>query len=304
VPRPAADLGLTRIGARRAPVARGPAQRRSQAIAEPVSPIVKWAGGKTKLLSELLTRVPARRGRYFEPFLGGGALFFRLAPRRALLADRNQDLIHMYRCVASEVDEVIRCLAQHKRRHCDEYYYEMREQWNRGIGCRVDVSRAASFIYLNKTCYNGLWRVNRRGHFNVPVGRYTAPQIYDAEQLRRASRLLAGAELRAQHFADAVAEARAGDLVYFDPPYHPVTATANFTSYTSEDFGDEAQRELAQVVRDLDRRGCTVLVSNSDTPFIHELYRGMRLDRVHCARAINSKASARGLVSELIISNR
>jgi DNA adenine methylase len=264
------------------------------------APVVKWAGGKTRLLDQLVARAPERYRRYFEPFVGGGALYFRLQPGRAVLSDSNPDLIGMYRRVAGHVEAVIRRLEAHRAAHGVDHYYRVREEWNRG-GLADPDDRAAAFIYLNKTCYNGLWRVNSRGHFNVPVGRYDDPSIFDGAQLRAASRALRRAELATAGFAEAVAGARDGDFVYFDPPYHPLSDTAHFTSYTSASFGRDDQRRLAELARELVRRGCAVLVSNSDTEFVRELYRGFRIDVVDCARAINSKASARGPQRELII---
>jgi DNA adenine methylase len=265
------------------------------------TPIVKWVGGKSKLLPELLARLPARHGRYFEPFAGGAALFFRLAPAAAVLADRNPDLIAVYRAVAGDVDAVIRRLELHRRLHDEKHYYGVRERWNdRGVSWSP-VDRAAAFIYLNKTCYNGLWRVNRAGEFNVPVGRYVDPPICAADGLRAAARVLATAELRHGDYHEAVADARAGDLVYFDPPYDPVTDTARFTSYTDGGFGPDDQRALAALARRLVARGCHVLLSNSDTPFVRSLYAGLRIDRVSCPRAINCKAGSRGEVSEVIV---
>ena len=273
-----------------------------QESAPSATPIVKWAGGKTRLLDELVARTPSGYRRYFEPFLGGGALYFRLAPRHAVLSDCNADLINTYRCVAFHVEAVEKRLARHRAAHCETYYYDVRERWNTPGGLEADVDRAAAFIYLNKTCYNGLWRVNSRGKFNVPVGRYDDPPILDAAGLRAASRTLQDAVLDTRHYVDAAADARAGDFVYFDPPYHPISDTANFTSYTAGSFGPDDQRELAEVARRLVRRGCKVLLSNSDTQFVRGLYEGFTIDTVDCARAINSKASARGPQRELLIS--
>ena len=166
---------------------------------------------------------------------------------------------------------------------------------------RSPVDRAAAFIYLNKTCYNGLWRVNRGGAFNVPVGRYSDPPICVPDALTSAAIALARAELRHADFRDAVADARKGDFVYFDPPYDPVTKTANFTSYTAGSFGDDHQRALAELARALVARGVRVMLSNSDTPFVRSLYRGLRVDRVKCARAINSDATRRGEVDEVVV---
>jgi len=272
------------------------------APADSASPVLKWAGGKTKLLGELRARAPESYRRYFEPFVGGGALFFHLAPDNAVLRDRNADLINVYRCVAWHVEGVIERLVRHRRRHSESYYYAMRGQWNDGAEMG-DVDRAAAFIYLNKTCYNGLWRVNSRGHFNVPVGRYTDPQIFDDASLRASARLLRRAHLSAGHFADAVEAAEAGDFVYFDPPYHPQSDTARFTSYTADSFGEDDQRELAAVSRALVNRGCHVMVSNSDTPFVRKLYAGFKIARVQCPRAINSNSERRGLINEVIVTN-
>ena len=279
------------------------APRRARRAEVAPAPIVKWAGGKTQLLDELLARRPLRFGRYFEPFLGGGALFFRLAPRRAVLSDRNSDLMNMYRCVAWKVEAVIKRLLAHRESHSAEYYYEIRERWNDGDALRSEVDRAAAFIYMNKTCYNGLYRVNQKGRFNVPVGSYESPRICDPTVLRTASQVLRRAALDVGHFAGQVEDAEAGDFVYFDPPYDPVTQTARFTSYTSASFGDDNQRELADTVRQLTSRGVHVMVSSSDTPFIRSLYRGFEIDQVQAIRAINSKGGRRGAIGELIITN-
>lgn len=265
------------------------------------SPIVKWVGGKTKLLPELLARMPERFGRYYEPFAGGAALFFRLAPKRAVLADSNPDLIGLYTAVRSNVEAVIRRLQAHRDRHDEAHYYETRARWNDRDASWSTPERAAAFIYLNKTCFNGLWRVNRAGAFNVPIGRYTDPPICVPEALRAAQQVLARAELRHADYRTAVRDARAGDFLYFDPPYDPVTPTANFTSYTANAFGADEQRALAETARELVARGCRVMLSNSDTPFIRSLYKGFRVDRVKCPRAINSNAAKRGDVDELII---
>jgi DNA adenine methylase len=265
------------------------------------SPIVKWVGGKTKLLGELLSRMPEQYGRYYEPFAGGAALFFRLAPRRAVLADYNPDLIGLYTAVAKDVSAVIRRLQAHRDQHDEAHYYDMRTRWNDRDAQWSTPERAAAFIYLNKTCFNGLWRVNRSGAFNVPIGRYTDPPICVPEALRAASQVLARAEIRRADYRTAVRDAKAGDFLYFDPPYDPVTPTANFTSYTANAFGPDEQRALADTARELVARGCMVMLSNSDTPFIRSLYKGFRVDRVKCARAINSNAAKRGDVDELII---
>jgi DNA adenine methylase len=271
-------------------------------LPDPVaSPVIKWVGGKSKLMPELTARLPERFGRYFEPFAGGAALFFRVAPKSAVLADFNPDLINLNKTLASDVAGVIKRLQYHRTHHDEHHYYEMRERWNQQRPSWNAAERAAAFIYLNKTCFNGLWRVNRAGDFNVPIGRYTDPPICVPEALKAASDVLARADLQCGDYRKAVATAARGDFVYFDPPYDPVAPTANFTSYTANAFGPDQQRELAETTRMLVARGCRVMLSNSDTPFIRSLYKGFTIDRVKCPRAINSNAAKRGDVDEVIV---
>lgn len=264
-------------------------------------PIVKWVGGKTKLLPEILTRLPRTFDRYIEPFAGGAAVFFHLGAERAVLSDRNADLIEMYRAVARDTDGVVRRLALHQEAHDSEHYYQTRARWNDRSVSWSSLDRAATFIYLNRTCFNGLWRVNRGGGFNVPMGRYKNPSICDVETLERAAGLLRKTTLLCGDYQAAVADAGPGDLVYFDPPYDPVTPTANFTAYTGDGFGPTEQAALADTVRTLADRGCAVVLSNSDTPRIRALYKGLRVDRVKCPRAINSDPSRRGDVDEVLV---
>jgi DNA adenine methylase len=265
------------------------------------APVIKWVGGKTKLLPELIARMPARFERYFEPFAGGAAMFFRVAPARAVLADSNHDLIGLYTCLTRDVAGVIKKLEHHRTAHSEAHYYTTRTRWNDRELAWTTADRAATFIYLNKTCFNGLWRVNRAGLFNVPIGRYADPPICVPDALRAASRVLSRATLRCGDYQDVVKDAKRGDFLYFDPPYDPVTPTANFTSYTAGAFGADQQRELADTARKLVARGCQVMLSNSDTPFIRSLYQDFRVDRVKCSRAINSNAAKRGDVDEVII---
>lgn len=265
------------------------------------TPIVKWVGGKKRLLGELSQRVPESFERYIEPFAGGAALFYRLAPKRAILSDFNEDLINTYDSIAWNVESVIRRLAHHQRKHGEEHYYKSRTRWNARPSRDTNIDRAALFIYLNKTCFNGLWRVNRKGQYNVPMGRYERPSILDHDGLRAASPLLRRAELMSGDYSKAAKSARKGDFVYFDPPYHPVTKTSNFTSYTKLSFGEDQQAELADVAKHLASTGVKVLLSNSDTPLIRKLFKGAQIDTVRCSRAINSNASKRGGVNEVMI---
>jgi DNA adenine methylase len=269
------------------------------------APFVKWAGGKTQLLHRLDALVPQFE-RYFEPFLGGGALFFHLASRldfAAHLSDANGDLVNAYSVVKSDVEGLIALLERHERSYRKapaEYYYGLRSE---KPGGRVEA--AARFIALNKTCYNGLYRVNRSGEFNVPIGRYKNPTICDREQLRAASAALnrSDARLSVADYGQALKKAREGDFVYLDPPFHPLSRTANFVDYTKSGFGEGDQVGLAHVFRDLDRRGCRVLLSNSDTRLTRELYAGFGQRRAQVLRAINCKGSGRTGYCELLVFN-
>jgi DNA adenine methylase len=265
------------------------------------TPVVKWVGGKTKLLPELLARMPKTFGRYFEPFIGGAAMFFKLAPERAVIADVNPDLIALYTTLARDPNAVIKKLVQHRANHDESHYYATREKWNQNHLQWSNAERAATFIYLNKTCFNGLWRVNRSGDFNVPIGRYTDPPICVPDALRAASTVLARAEIRHADYQAAIEDAKAGDFIYFDPPYDPINSTSSFTSYTAGDFGPADQKTLAATAKQLIDRGCKVMLSNNDTPFVRSLYKGLRIEKVKCSRAINSNAAKRGEVDELVM---
>lgn len=270
-----------------------------------MKPFVKWVGGKGCLMGQLELLLPSNvyHMRHVEPFVGGGAMFFARQPERALLCDINTDLIHTYRSIRNDVGGVIRELdALARRGHSEEAYYGVRGRYNDGEG-RGEPLRAAMFIYLNKTCFNGLHRVNRRGEFNVPCGRYKNPTIIDAGGLIAASRALRVADIRKQSFESLLDAARHGDFVYLDPPYEPASRTANFTSYTEGGFSQEDQTRLRDVFRELDRRGAKLMLSNSDVPFIRELYADFEIHEVQARRAINCDASKRGPVGEIVVTN-
>lgn len=268
----------------------------------PVDPVLKWAGGKTRLLPELVARLPGPRqwttGRYFEPFVGGAAVFLHLRPRTAVLSDVNPELVHLYTIVRDRVEELIEDLGRHTYER--QYYYGVRALDPASL---PPIERASRMVFLNRTCFNGLWRVNRRGEFNVPFGRYTNPTLCPAERLRAASRAFADAELRHTDFEGAVDGARRGDFVYFDPPYVPLTRTASFTSYAAADFGLADQERLAALFTDLGRRGVRCMLSNSDTPVVRALYDGHRIDRILAPRAISRDPEQRRPVGELVIRN-
>jgi DNA adenine methylase len=268
------------------------------------TPFLKWVGGKAKLRHALDPLMPPGVGlmRHVEPFVGGGALFFARGPERALLCDVNQDLIATYEVVRDELPELLSQLARLARGHGEERYYAVRERYNaRRPKSRAE--RAAQFIYLNKTCFNGLFRVNRKGDFNVPMGRYANPNIADVDALRAASARLRHAELRCAPFECLLSEARPGDFIYMDPPYEPLSRTSNFTSYAQDGFSQVDQTRLRDVFRELDRRGAKLMLSNSDAPLIRDLYRGYTIDVVLAARAVNCDAKSRGPVRELVVRN-
>jgi DNA adenine methylase len=269
-------------------------------------PFLKWVGGKGQLLPELVARV-TRAGtfhRYHEPFVGGGALFFELVraeqlPRaKSYLSDTNRNLIDTYCAVRDNVERIIALLHEHKIKHSEAHYYETRAKLPAG-----KYERAARIIYLNKTGYNGLYRENSKGEFNVPFGRYVNPRICDELNLRAVAKSLRHAQLEVRGFDKVVEHAKAGDLVYFDPPYHPVSKTASFTSYDKGGFGEEMQRALADVMDTLNEKGVKVLLSNSKTPLIIELYKHFTIDEVFASRNVNSKGDRRGKVSEVLVRN-
>jgi DNA adenine methylase len=264
----------------------------------PASPIIKWAGGKTGLLSQFARHFPPKYKRYFEPFLGGAAVFFYLRPDESYLFDLNAQLIEVYEVVRNNSDELIQALKQYRNER--EYYYEVRAQEPKNL---TMTERAARFIFLNKTCYNGLYRVNRQGQFNVPFGKYKNPAICDEKGLHAASRALHTAKLRVADFEIVLDLAQAGDLIYFDPPYEPLSVTSSFTGYTSEGFTSDDQRRLASAYRTLDKRGCLLMLSNSSAPLIYELYEGYHAYQILARRAINSKADGRGAITELLVTN-
>jgi DNA adenine methylase len=263
----------------------------------PRRPFIKWVGGKRQLLPELTRYVPGQFRSYFEPFVGGGALFFELAPKQAVLADANERLIRTYIGVRDSVEEVISMLRDYP--HDEKFFYELREK---DVDSGTDAEMAAWFIYLNKIGFNGLYRVNRQNRFNVPFGRHRNPNICDAPTLRACSAALAGTELLVSDFESVVEKAVAGDLVYFDPPYVPLSATSSFTLYTSDGFGADAQLRLRDVALRLKQRGVHVLLSNSSAGFVRELYHpDFEVREVSATRLVNSNGARRGAITELVI---
>jgi DNA adenine methylase len=261
-------------------------------------PFLKWAGGKSQLLPQYRPYFPQAYKAYFEPFLGGGAVFFHLRPRQAILSDINPELVNVYRCVRDHVQALIDQLEQHQQQHCAEYYYHLRSRTQ-----LPDIERAARLIYLNKTCFNGLYRENSNGEFNVPMGRYQSPAICNMELLQSAALALQDADIHNQPFYHVIQLAQPQDFVYFDPPYHPLSATSNFTAYSRDAFTAADQIQLRDTVLALAQQGVSVMVSNSDCEFVRELYANFMIHTISANRAINSNAQKRGKITELLITS-
>ncbi|MHA1477748.1 MAG: DNA adenine methylase [Promethearchaeota archaeon] len=266
-------------------------------------PFLKWAGGKRQLLSQIDLYIPKSFNKYIEPFVGGGALFFYLLPKNAILNDINQDLINTYRVIKENVSELITSLKKHKNE--EEYFYKIRsvdrnldefKTWS-------DVEKASRIIYLNRCCYNGLYRVNSKGYFNAPFGKYKNPKICNEENLKLVHKVLKDVKLMNISFELCLNYAKKDDFIYFDPPYVPISESANFTSYTKSSFKKEDQIKLFNVFKELDQKGCKLLLSNSYNEFILKLYKNYQINIVYAKRAINSNPDKRGEIKELLIIN-
>lgn len=295
--------------------------RTSRKFLHPIArPVLKWAGGKGRILTDLTDRIPPaflqriRTGesRYFEPFAGGAALFFHLEPKDAVLADTNPYLCELYRQLHPDsygIGAIIRQLQRHKAQHTKNekrHYYDVRAQFNTyGPQWRMTHKLAAWFIYLNKTCFNGLYRVNKRGEFNVPIGKYADPNICDPSALRAASAVLEHAEILCADYYTALASAKEGDVVYLDPPYDPIDATSNFTGYSAAGFSRADQKRLAEHALSLAQRGVFVMLSNNDTKYVRSLYREhFNIRRVKVGRSVSSKITERASIYEVIITSK
>lgn len=300
--------------------------RLSETNDKQTKPFLKWVGGKTQLLPEIRKFYPfnSKITKYAEPFVGGGAVLFDVLNSTDLqevyISDLNSDLVNSYLVVRDNVIELLDILAQKQSEYLPldlekrkEHFYAQREEFNKLKHIPSDenrIMRAALTIYLNKTCFNGLYRVNRNGNYNVPMGAYKQPLICDEENLQLLSKKLQGVEIRRADYKDVATFADENTFVYFDPPYRPLTKTSNFTSYTEAEFADKEQLELAAFIKKLCKRGCKVLASNSDPKnadendnFFDNAYSGLNIHRVQASRMINSKGSSRGKISELLISN-
>lgn len=301
-------VAASRNGATATALSTGESAREIEAKSVEAQPFLKWAGGKGQLLSQFEPLFPSSINSYIEPFLGGGAVFFHLKARlpemRVVLRDNNAELINCYRVVRDDCQDLMRRLDEHLknfRADGERYFYLIRSQH----ALAEPGERAARMIFLNKTCYNGLWRVNGRGQFNVPIGSYRPDKVnlYDKHNLLAASRELKGADLGVEDFRETLRSAGPGDFVYIDPPYYPVSPTSSFTSYTKEDFGQAEQEELSALFAEASRRGVRVMLSNSDTPFIRKLYKDFPTHTVNARRAVNCDGARRGRIPEVVVVN-
>ncbi|VVB87332.1 D12 class N6 adenine-specific DNA methyltransferase [uncultured archaeon] len=265
---------------------------------------IKWAGGKTQLLNQFVDFFPKKFNKYFEPFLGSGAVFYyikNLYPdKEFFLSDNNKELIHCYEIIQNDLEGLLDLLKEHRSKHCKEYYYYQRSVDTKNLS---KIEAVARFIYLNKTCFNGLFRVNSKGKFNVPIGSYKNPSIFQEKDLREAQKLLQGVTIKTMPFEEIINITKQNDFVYFDPPYYPLSTTSSFTSYTSKSFSEKDQRSLADVYRELDKKGCQIMLSNSYSDFILELYSDYRIEKVSAKRMINCNGNGRGAIAEAVVLN-
>ena len=266
-------------------------------------PVIKWVGGKRQLVSVLKDLLPKEYNRYFEPFIGGGALFFSLQHPKSFISDYNHELTNLYRVIRDEPEALIEDLKKHH--NTEQYYYELRalDRTKELYSQLSDVARASRFIYLNKTGFNGLYRVNRNGEHNVPYGRYKNPNWLDSQNILACSKLLAQTEIQTGDFEIIKEHIQKGDLIYFDPPYVPLNTSSNFTAYTDQGFDDSMQFRLKELCDYIDSIGAYFMLSNSYTEFILDLYKEYDITTVMASRAVNSKASGRGKIREVVVRN-
>ena len=270
-------------------------------------PFVKWAGGKRQIIDKLKKYVPDEFDTYYEPFVGGGALLFELSPKKAVINDSNKELMNVYNvlCDEDKFNKMCKLLNNYEVNHNEEFFYQIRnkDRSKAAFNRLSDYTRAARTIYLNKACFNGLYRVNSRNEFNVPFGKKTKVNTYDGGNLITVSNYLTMNDIKilSVDFEESVKTAKTGDFVYFDPPYDSDTST--FNSYTEDGFGKEEQRRLARVFRELDSRGVYVMLSNHNTSLVKELYSGYNINVIEAKRNINANGNKRGKVEEVIITN-
>lgn len=284
-----------------------PVLQRNRRRNDLLQPFLKWAGGKRQLLPQIRRYIPDMSDvkTYWEPFIGAGAVLFDLQPKRACINDANPELVNCYRVIRDNVEGLIEDIQKHKTDD-SEYYYRIRELDRSPKFVEMsDVEKASRIIFLNKTCFNGLFRVNSQGYFNVPFGNYRNPTIVDVIIIKAISSYLNKNDVKITNldFEHAVKDAKRGDFVYFDPPYDPVSDTSSFTGYNLDKFGKEEQLRLKRTYDELHKRGCKLMLSNSSTPFIEEIYSEYQIIRIPANRNINSVGSGRGQIDEFLILN-
>lgn len=269
-----------------------------------LSPFLKWAGGKRQLLPEIRKYIPKKYNTYYEPFVGAGAVLFDLQPNKVVINDINSELINTYKVIQNNIDDLIVELRKHK--NDPDHFYKIRDlDRSEDFEKLTSVEKSARLIYLNKTCFNGLFRVNSQGQFNVPFGKYKNPQIVNEAVLRAVHNYLntANVTILNEDFEKALSKAKKGDFIYIDPPYDPLSNTSSFTGYNLDGFNRDDQERLRDVFEELDKRGCKVLLSNSATDFIKDLYKDYHIEIVSASRNINSIASKRGKIDEVLVMN-
>ncbi len=272
-----------------------------------LGPVLKWVGGKRQLLNDIIPMIPKNCSTYVEPFIGGGAVLFELQPKNAIINDFNSELINVYTVIKNYPEELIKELQFHKDNNTSEHFYAVREYDRKPefFSQMTAVQKAARVIYLNKTCYNGLYRVNSAGQFNSPYGKYKNPNIVNETVIRAMSKYFNenNIVIKNEDFKEALKGLRRGAFVYLDPPYMPISSSSSFTGYTENGFNEDKQRELKELCDKLDKKGIKFLQSNSDCEFIRELYSGYRIKTIKAKRAINSKGNSRGEINEVLIYN-
>lgn len=271
-------------------------------------PFLKWVGGKGQLLEQFKSLFPKKYNKYYEPFVGGGAVFFYLKPESGHINDINEVLINTYKIIKTKPHDLIELLRDledkfHKTKdeNKKEFYYDIREKFN-DIK-KPNLQKSAYLIFLNKTCFNGMYRENSKGGFNVPFGQYKNPTILNESNILEVSKLLKHIEITNTSFEECLENAEKGDFIYFDPPYYPLNKTSSFTTYSKDNFLEKEQEKLASLFKKLDKKGCYVMLSNSNTEFIEKLYKGYNIKKIHANRMINSVSSKRGKILEIVVRN-
>ncbi len=282
-------------------------------MTKPAKPFVKWVGGKSKLIPEISKLIPNKINNYYEPFMGGGALFFELSNKKLItnhsyINDINKKLMNCYEIIKQDPDSLIKLLKniekEYKKLNLDnqkKYFYQIRQEYNQNS--LDNLTYCAYLIFLNKTCFNGMYRENSKGEYNIPFGDQPNPTICDVGNIQAVSHTLHDTHITSTSFEESIKTCKKSDFIYFDPPYYPLNTTANFTNYSKNNFTFKEQIKLSETFKQLHQKGCFVMLSNSNTDFIRKLYQPFNIHEVYSARSINSKGEKRGKIKELIITS-